>query len=140
MPAPSNIDVCNTVRAPYNINQPDEADPPLDHVPSCAKCPDDGQVISGRKPGTHRSDLDEPWCVVRARAGLDDVRLHDLRHSFASRALAPGESLPVIGKLLGHTQVETTTRYAYLARDSVKDSAASIGADILPEVSTAEQN
>ncbi len=96
-------------------------------------------VIPGRKPSTHRSDLDEPWAFVRARAGLDDVRLHDLRHSFASRALALGESLPVIGKLLGHTQVETTARYAHLARDSVKDSAtriaASIGADILPEAS-----
>ncbi len=58
----------------------------------------------------------------------------------ASRALALGESLPVIGKLLGHTQVETTARYAHLARDSVKDSAArvaaSIGTDILPEAST----
>ena len=53
----------------------------------------------------------------------------------ASRALALGESLPVIGKLLGHTQVQTTARYAHLAQDSVKESAAriaaSIGEDIL---------
>ena len=97
-------------------------------------------VIPGREPGAHRSDLDVPWNIIRVCAGLDEVRLHDLRHSFASRALALGESLPVIGKLLGHTQVETTARYAHLARDSVKDSAArvaaSIGADILPETST----
>ena len=76
------------------------------------------------------------WYRVRERAGLDDVRLHDLRHSFASRALALGESLSMIGKLLGHTKIQTTARYAHLARDSVKESAArvaaSIGADILP--------
>ena len=64
----------------------------------------------------------------------DAVRFHDLRHSFASRALALGESLPMIGKLLGHTQVQTTARYAHLQRDSIKASASrvadSIGADI----------
>ena len=71
---------------------------------------------------------------MRKRAGLDDVRIHDLRHSFASRALALGESLPMIGKLLGHTKIQTTARYAHLARDSVSESAArvaaSIGADL----------
>ena len=68
-------------------------------------------------------------------ADLEDVRLHDLRHSFASRALALGESLSMIGKLLGHNKIETTSRYAHLARDSIKASSArvadSIGADIL---------
>ena len=92
-------------------------------------------VIAGKKPGAHLTDLQHPWQRIRARAGLDDVRIHDLRHSFASRALALGESLPMIGKLLGHTQVQTTARYAHLARDSVKASASkiadSIGADIL---------
>ncbi len=79
--------------------------------------------------------LDHVWRTVRARAGLEDVRLHDLRHSFASRALALGETLPVIGKLLGHSDVETTARYAHLARDSIHDAAEriadSIAADIL---------
>ena len=97
--------------------------------------PDNPWVIAGRKPGAHLTDLQHPWRRIRARAGLDDVRIHDLRHSFASRALALGESLPMIGKLLGHTQVQTTARYAHLARDSVKASASkiadSIGADIL---------
>ena len=92
-------------------------------------------VIPGSKPGAHLSDLQPPWERVRKRAGLDDVRIHDLRHSFASRALALGESLPMIGKLLGHTQVQTTARYAHLARNSVKASASriagSIGEDIL---------
>ena len=97
--------------------------------------PDNPWVIAGRKPGAHLTDLQHPWRRIRARAGLGDVRIHDLRHSFASRALALGESLPMIGKLLGHTQVQTTARYAHLARDSVKASASkiadSIGVDIL---------
>ena len=104
--------------------------------------PDNPWVIAGRKPGAHLTDLQHPWRRIRARAGLDDVRIHDLRHSFASRALALGESLPMIGKLLGHTQVQTTARYAHLARDSVKASASkiadSIGADILTGVSGQE--
>ena len=87
-------------------------------------------VIPGRRPGTHMQDPSDAWQTVRKRAKLEDVRLHDLRHSFASRALALGESLPVIGKLLGHTQVETTARYAHLARDSVRESAARIAASI----------
>ena len=60
---------------------------------------------------------------IRARAGLDDVRIHDLRHSFASGGLLVGEGLPMIGKLLGHTQVQTTARYAHLANDPVKSAA-----------------
>ena len=93
-------------------------------------------VVPGRKPGARLSDIFKHWCRVRTRAGLEGVRIHDLRHSFASRALALGESLPVIARLLGHAQVQTTARYAHLARDSVKASAArvaaSIGEDILP--------
>ena len=94
-------------------------------------------VIPGRKPGTHLRKLDDAWQAVRKRAGLEGVRLHDLRHSFASRALALGEGLSMIGKLLGHARIETTSRYAHLARDSVRASAervaASIAADLLEE-------
>ncbi|MCY4585886.1 MAG: tyrosine-type recombinase/integrase, partial [Bryobacterales bacterium] len=83
----------------------------------------------------HMKKLDNAWRTIRSRAGLEDVRLHDLRHSFASRALALGESLPMIGKLLGHRRVESTARYAHLARDSVHAAAAriarSIGGQIL---------
>ena len=87
---------------------------------------DNPWVIAGRKPGSRLSNLNVSWLVVRARAGLEDVRLHDLRHSFASRALALGESLSMIGKLLGHRKVQTTARYAHLAQDSVKVSAARV--------------
>ena len=87
---------------------------------------DNPWVIAGRKSGSRLSNLNVSWLVVRARAGLEDVRLHDLRHSFASRALALGESLSMIGKLLGHRKVQTTARYAHLAQDSVKVSAARV--------------
>jgi integrase len=59
--------------------------------------------------------------------GLLDVRLHDLRHSFASVAVAGGEGLHMIGKLLGHTQTQTTHRYAHLAGDPMKAAADRIG-------------
>ena len=94
------------------------------------RVPDSPWVIPGRIAGRHLMSLDGPWNRVRAGAGLEDVRLHDLRHSFASRALALGESLPVIGKLLGHSEVQTTARYAHLAEDSVMESAARIAASI----------
>ena len=90
------------------------------------RLPDNPWVIAGVKAGARLSNLNNAWLVIRARAGLDDVHIHDLRHSFASRALALGESLPMIGKLLGHRKVQTTARYAHLARDSVKASAARI--------------
>ena len=64
-------------------------------------------VILGARSGRHLGDLQPAWERIRERAGLQDVRIHDLRHSFASCALALGESLPMIGKLLGHTQVQT---------------------------------
>ncbi len=99
------------------------------------RVPGNPWVFPGRKKGTHQRNLNDSWNRVRERAGLDGVRLHDLRHTYASRALALGESLPMIGKLLGHRKVQTTARYAHLARESVQASTArvaeSIGADIL---------
>ena len=100
-------------------------------------------VIAGQKPGDHLKNLDQIWARIRPRAGLDDVRIHDCRHSYASRALAIGEGLPMIGKLLGHRKVTTTARYAHLARDTEKASAVkvgrSIGADILGAKSEEDQ-
>ena len=99
------------------------------------RVPGNPWVLPGREAGRRISSLNEPWLRLRARAGLKDVRLHDLRHSFASRALALGESLPMIARLLGHAEVQTTARYAHLTRESMNASAAriaaSIGEDIL---------
>ena len=80
-------------------------------------------VITGRRPGSRLASLHFPWGRIRRSAGLDDVRLHDLRHSFASGGLLIGEGLPMIGKLLGHSQVQTTARYAHLADNPVKTAA-----------------
>lgn len=83
-------------------------------------------VITGRKEGARLTDLQHPWRRIRAKAGLPDVRIHDLRHSYASGALALGEGLPMIGKLLGHTQVQTTARYAHLANDPIKAAGGKV--------------
>lgn len=103
----------------------------LEALPRAA---DDEWVIAGRKPGTRLSDLGHYWRRVRERAGVGDVRIHDLRHSFASRALALGESLTMIGRLLGHSKIRTTARYAHLARDSVGESAARVAASIAADL------
>ena len=71
-------------------------------------------VLPGSKEGEHFVGLPKVWRRIRARADLSDVRLHDLRHSFASVGAAGGDSLIIIGKLLGHRQSGTTARYAHL--------------------------
>lgn len=87
-------------------------------------------VIRGARDGAHLVNLEKPWRRLRARAGLQNVRLHDLRHSFASVAAGLGEGLLMIGKLLGHTQAQTTHRYAHLAADPVKAATERVGATI----------
>ena len=91
-------------------------------------------VIPGRKPGTHMSTLGNTWRLLRARADLSDVRLHDLRHSVASRALALGEELPMIGKPLGHRRIESTVRYAHLARSAVHEAAERVANSLAEDI------
>jgi integrase len=87
------------------------------------RVPFNPHVIAGTQPGKPLSDLQPFWQRVRARSGLKDCRLHDLRHTFASVAVASGQALPMIGKLLGHSQVQTTARYAHLGGDPVAAAA-----------------
>jgi site-specific recombinase XerD len=68
---------------------------------------------------------------VRKAALLNDVRIHDMRHSFASVAVAGGLTLPLIGGLLGHRQPQTTARYAHLAADPLKAAAELVGSRIV---------
>jgi integrase len=84
-------------------------------------------VIVGARAGSHLINLKKPWQRIRCAAGLSDVRLHDLRHSFASVAIGLGEPLAIIGKLLGHSQAGTTERYAHLAADPVRAANSRIG-------------
>ncbi len=87
-------------------------------------------VIRGARAEQPLSALRGPWGRLRARAKLDGVRLHDLRHTAASVAVAAGLSLPIIGKMLGHTQAATTERYAHLAADPVRAAAATVAGTI----------
>jgi integrase len=84
-------------------------------------------VFPGKRAASGIVGVDKIWFRVRAAAGLPDVRLHDLRHSFASMAAGGGLSLPVIGALLGHKHAATTARYAHLAADPLKAANDLIG-------------
>jgi integrase len=87
-------------------------------------------VIAGKNRGARLINLQKPWRRIRAKANLADVRIHDLRHSFASVAAGTGMSLPMIGKLLGHSQPVTTARYAHLAVDPIRAASNLIGDEI----------
>jgi integrase len=87
-------------------------------------------VIAGGKSGGRLINLQKPWRRVRATAKLDDVRLHDLRHTYASVGAGAGLSLPQIGRLLGHSQPATTARYAHFAPDPIRTAANQIGNEI----------
>jgi integrase len=104
--------------------------PALDVLVALPRLEGNPHVICGAKPGAHLVNLEKPWRRVRKAALLTDVRLHDLRHSFASVAVAGGASLPLIGGLLGHAEPGTTARYAHLAADPLKAAAEAIGARI----------
>lgn len=104
--------------------------PAIDVLQDISRLEDNPWVIVGTLPGALLSDLQPFWQRARARAGLKDVRIHDLRHTFASTAVAAGQCLPMIGKLLGHTHVQTTARYAHLAADPVKHAANQVSETI----------
>jgi integrase len=87
-------------------------------------------IIPGEKAGQPKADLKKPWAAVCKAAGLEGVRLHDLRHSFASIGAGASMGLPVIGKLLGHSQAATTHRYAHLDADPLRRAVDTIGATI----------
>lgn len=81
-----------------------------------------------RRPGPMRSDaLHRYWRALREMADLRDVRLHDLRHSYASIALQQGETIPTIGRLLGHRDPVTTLRYTHFADASVLEAVEAVG-------------
>ena len=95
-------------------------------------------VIAGPKMGARLINLQKPWRRIRTKAKLDDLRIHDLRHSFASVAAGVGLSLPMIGTLLGHSQPATTARYAHLAMDPVRGASDLVAEEIAAVMSGVE--
>jgi integrase len=91
-------------------------------------------VFPGDAPGKPLQEIKRYWCRVRRAAGLQDVRLHDLRHTFASLLVSGGMTLPMIGKLLGHTQTQTTLRYAHLYDDPLRAGLDQVGDMLRPKL------
>jgi integrase len=89
-----------------------------------------GYVFPAATGDSHFQGVEKVWRNVRTAAGFPNLRLHDLRHSFASVGLARGDALPVIGAILGHADVKTTSRYAHLADDPVKLAADAISRSV----------
>ncbi|MEW6265650.1 MAG: site-specific integrase [Thermodesulfobacteriota bacterium] len=100
--------------------------PALDALANATRLEGNPFICYGEKVGGHLVGLQKIWERLRAEAGLKDVRLHDLRHCYASVAAAANLGLPLIGALLGHTQPTTTARYAHLALDPLKAAAEEV--------------
>lgn len=97
---------------------------------STAPFPRRKTVCCGIRQNRPFSGLHRVWSRIREQSGLEDVRIHDLRHSFASVGAGASLGLPVIGALLGHTQATTTQRYAHLQTDPLKAAAERIAGEI----------
>ncbi len=93
---------------------------------SLERLPGNDYVIAGEVEGAHLTDLQRPWRRIRQEAGLEHVRIHDLRHTYASNAIMEGQSIAMVARLLGHTQLQTTMRYIHLADGPVRDAVAQI--------------
>ena len=87
-------------------------------------------VVPGLDAYRSRSGLQKPWRAVKRRARLEGVRIHDLRHTFASIGAGASLGLPIVGKLLGHSQPATTARYAHLDADPLRRASNVIGAHL----------
>jgi integrase len=107
----------------------------LANLPRLSGCP---YVIAGMDG--RRADLQRPWAFVKEAAGLEGVRLHDLRHSFASIGAGASLGLPMIGELLGHSQSATTQRYAHLSDDPLRRASETIGATIAAAMGSPVRN
>ncbi len=114
------MELPDTKTGARRIPLPEPARAVLDHLPRTLGNP---YVIEGKLEGKRATDLQHPWRRIRARAGLDSVRIHDLRHTYASNAVSAGMPIQMVGRLLGHTQLQTTMRYAHLADDPVRQAA-----------------
>jgi integrase len=99
----------------------------VESVPRVESC---AYVFAGEKSDRPRSDLKRPWAMVTRAAELDGLRLHDLRHTFASHGAAAGMGLTIVGRLLGHADVKTTNRYSHLDTGPLRRAANAVASSI----------
>ncbi len=99
----------------------------LDILVKTPKIEGNPYIIAGAKDSAPLNNATKPWYRIRKEAGLEDVRIHDLRHTFASLLIGQGFSLQMVAKLLGHGDTRMSERYAHLTKNSVQDAASSIG-------------
>lgn len=116
----TGMELPDTKTGARRIPLPQPARDVLSHLP---RTPGNPFVIEGKLTGQYATDLQHPWQRIRARAGLADARIHDLRHTYASNAVSSGMPIQMVGRLLGHSQIQTTMRYAHLADDPVRQAA-----------------
>jgi integrase len=104
--------------------------PALDLLSQAPRLEGNPYVCPGERSGGHVVGIDKAWRRLCKSAGLTAVRLHDLRHSYASTGAAAGFGLPIIGKVLGHSSSSTTQRYAHLADDPLRLAVDRISGEI----------
>jgi integrase len=104
-------------------------------LPQVAGCP---LVFASAAGGEIPLSIGKIWRKLRSEADLQDLRLHDLRHNFASAAVSSGQTLHVVAKLLGHSQTHTTERYAHLSNDPIREAAEMISAAMADRLSGAK--
>lgn len=129
----THLSLPDTKTGKRNIPLPDTGRKILEMLPRQS---DNPFVFQGSVEGKPAVDIEKPWRKLRAKAGLEDVRIHDLRHTYASKALASGMSLYMVGQLLGHTQYQTTMRYAHLADAPVRDAANAVATSVQRSMAT----
>ena len=111
-------------------------EPAIEILASLEPQGDNPHVVPGEKTGSHRSTLQPIWDRIRDAAEIKDVRIHDLRHTFASFGVNGGQNLAVVGRLLGHRKITTTQRYAHLADEPIRQATDSIGVKLSSALSS----
>ncbi len=132
---PRHIELPDSKVGARRIPLPQAAQDVLDALP-CQSC--NPYIIAGKLAGSYATDLQRPWRRIRARAELPTTRIHDLRHTYASMAVSGGMPIQMVGRLLGHTQLQTTMRYAHLADEPVLEAAQQNAAQLSGLISPAQ--
>jgi integrase len=102
-------------------------DPALELLAGLPRLVRSEYVLPGDRAGGHLVNVQKAWRKITTAAHLDNLRVHDLRHSFASVAAAAGMNLPLVGRLLGHKELATSLRYSHLAADPVRAASQEVG-------------